>query len=103
MRYTEYRIPNTEYRIPQKDSRELAINRALVLLQVLAFYKNNTADEELAWAFGWVMEQAAVTMAEDTSVAAVCRALTKARNDAALLTGPGGGMTGIMTAIDLVR
>ena len=42
----------TEYRIPQKDSRELAINRALVLLQVLAFYKNNTDDEELAWAFG---------------------------------------------------
>ncbi|CAN0432927.1 unnamed protein product [Ascophyllum nodosum] len=42
-------------------------------------------------------------MAEDTSVAAVCRALTKARNDAALMTGPRGGMTGIMTAIDLVR
>lgn len=47
--------------------------------------------------------QPAVTLPQDTTVAEVCRALAKARTDAALLTGPGGEMTGIVTSIDLVR
>lgn len=47
--------------------------------------------------------QPAVTLAQDATVAEVCRALAKARTDAALLTGPGGEMTGIVTSIDLVR
>lgn len=47
--------------------------------------------------------QPAVTLSQDTTVAEVCRALAKARTDAALLTRQGGEMTGIVTSIDLVR
>lgn len=42
-------------------------------------------------------------MPENATVAEVCKALANARSDAALLTGTGGGMTGIVTAIDLTR
>lgn len=42
-------------------------------------------------------------MPEEASVQEVCTALATARSDAALLTGPSGEMTGIVTAIDLTR
>lgn len=52
-----------------------------------------------------MMPQPAVTMPENASVTDVCKALANARSDSALLTGTsgGGGMTGIVTAIDLTR
>lgn len=44
-------------------------------------------------------------MPENATVTDVCKALANARSDSALLTGTssGGGMTGIVTAIDLTR
>ncbi|CAN0160389.1 unnamed protein product, partial [Ectocarpus sp. 6 AP-2014] len=45
----------------------------------------------------------AVTVPEGMSVTEVCKVMANARNDAALLTGAGGGMTGIITAIDCIR
>lgn len=42
-------------------------------------------------------------MPQDATIAEVCVALARARSDAGLLTGVGGAMTGIVTAIDLTR
>lgn len=42
-------------------------------------------------------------MPQESTVAKVCVALARARSDAGLLTGAGGVMTGIVTAIDLTR
>ncbi|CAN0284220.1 unnamed protein product, partial [Ectocarpus sp. 12 AP-2014] len=49
------------------------------------------------------LPQPAVTVPEGMSVTEVCKVMANARNDAALLTGAGGGMTGIITAIDCIR
>lgn len=52
---------------------------------------------------GCPLPQPAVTVPEGMSVTEVCKVMANARNDSALLTGAGGGMTGIITAIDCIR